>query len=134
MLMVRFAVKIGAARDDEEEPVVEEEDQEDDSMALFAKKNKKRKDVDAAENMQGHAYFAAMLGILFTHGNIHTLPGKGDPSAAEPWTGLQQLHANLGAGFGLLLFLPWQVWEMSGPSGSAAASKNRRPGRCSSLS
>ena len=59
-----FAVKIRAARDDEEEPVVEEEDQEDDSMALFAKKNKKRKDVDAAENMQGHAYFAAMLGIL----------------------------------------------------------------------
>ena len=100
-----FAVKIRAARDEDKPTVVEEEeDQEDDSMALFAKKNKKRKDVDAAENMQGHAYFAAMLGILFTHGNIHTLPGKGDPSAAEPWTGLQQLHANLGAGFGLLLF------------------------------
>ena len=100
-----FAVKIRAARDEDEPTVVEEEeDQEDDSMALFAKKKGKRKDVDAAEHMQGHAYFAAMLGILLTHGNIHTLPGKGDPSAAAPWTGLQQLHANLGAGFGLSLF------------------------------
>ena len=98
-------MKIRAARDEDEPTVVEEEeDQEDDSMALFAKKKGKRKDVDAAEHMQGHAYFAAMLGILLTHGNIHTLPGKGDPSAAEPWTGLQQLHANLGAGFGLSLF------------------------------
>ena len=85
-----FAVKIRAARDEDEPTVVEEEeDQEDDSMALFAKKKGKRKDVDAAEHMQGHAYFAAMLGILLTHGNIHTLPGKGDPSAAEPWTGLR---------------------------------------------
>ena len=97
-----FQVKIRAQRD---ENVEEEEAAEDDSMALFAKKGlQKRKAGDAADAMQGHAYFAPMLGILLTHGNVHTLPGKGDPSNAEPWTGLQQLHANLGAGFGLPLF------------------------------
>ena len=100
-----FQVKIRAQWDDVVVGQEEEEEVNDDSMALIAKRGiKKKQGGDEAAAMQGHAYFAAMLGILMLHGNILTLPGKGDPSNPEPWTGLQQLYANLGAGFGLPLF------------------------------
>ena len=82
------------------------DDDDADSMALFAKKKIGGDKTGAKDNgthMQGHVYFAAMLGILITHGNTHLI-GLGDPAHPAAWAGMNQLRANLDASFGLPLY------------------------------
>jgi len=59
---------------------------EDDSMALFSKK-KVNSDAPAGSHMQGHVYFVAMLGILLTHGDVHSLSDVSTPLNPRPWGG-----------------------------------------------